>query len=72
VRFAKEKIFLTIIDALAELDHGKSIREQKKAKHRAEGYMIENGKLWKIADAKSTRARPRVECITQSEAVTLA
>ena len=32
-RFANEKIFLTVINALAELDHGKSIREQKKAKH---------------------------------------
>jgi hypothetical protein len=70
--FANEKIFLTIIDALAELDHGKSIRERKKAKHHAEEYMIKGGKLWKIADAKSIQARPWVECIPQSEAVTLA
>jgi hypothetical protein len=52
--FANKKIYLTIINALAELDHRKSIREQKKAKHRAKGYMIQDGKLWKIADAKST------------------
>jgi hypothetical protein len=71
-RFANEKMFLNIIEALAELEHGKSIREKKKARHRAEGYMIQEGKLWKIGDTKSTRAKPQVECITQSEAVTLA
>ena len=32
-RFANEKIFLNAIEALAELDQGKSIRERKKAKH---------------------------------------
>jgi RNase H-like domain found in reverse transcriptase/Reverse transcriptase (RNA-dependent DNA polymerase) len=71
-RFANEKIFLNVIEALAELEHGKSIRERKKAKHQAEGYMIQDGKLWKIGNTKSTRAKPRVECIPQSEAVTLA
>src|SRR6202790_2204635 len=34
--------------------------------------MIQDGKLWKIGDTKSTRAKPRVECVPQSEAVTLA
>jgi hypothetical protein len=71
-RFANEKLFLNAIDALAELDHGKSIRERKRAKHRAEGYMIQDGKLWKIGNTKSTRAKPRVECVPQSEAVKLA
>jgi hypothetical protein len=52
--FANEKIFLTAINALAELDHRKSIREWKKAKHQAKWYMIQALKLWKIADAKST------------------
>jgi hypothetical protein len=32
-QFTNEKIFLNIIDALAELEHGKSIREKKKARH---------------------------------------
>ena len=32
-RFANEKIFLNVIEALAKLEHGKSIRERKKAKH---------------------------------------
>jgi transposase InsO family protein len=71
-RFANEKTFLSVVNALAELDHGKSIRERKKAKHRAEGYMIQNVKLWKIGDTKSARARHKVECIPQSEAVAMA
>jgi len=71
-RFTNEKTFLSVVNALAELDHGKSIRERKKAKHRAEGYMIQDDKLWKIGDTKSTRARHKVECIPQSEAVTMA
>jgi hypothetical protein len=71
-RFANEKAFLSVINALAELDHGRSIRERKKANHRAEGYMIQGGQLWKIGDAKSTRARPKVECIPQSEAIKMA
>ena len=34
--------------------------------------MIQDGKLWKIGNTKSTRAKPRVECVPQSEAVALA
>ena len=71
-RFANERIFLNVIEALAELEHGKSIRERKKAKHRPAGHIIQDGKLWKIGDTKSTQAKPWVECVPQSEAVTLA
>jgi transposase InsO family protein len=71
-RFANEKTFLSIVNALAELDHGNSIRERKEAKHRAEGYMIKDDKLWKIGDTKSTRARHKVECLPQSEAIAMA
>lgn len=34
--------------------------------------MIQEGNLWTIGDTKSTRAKPQVECIKQSEAVALA
>jgi hypothetical protein len=43
-----------------------------KAKHQAERYMVQDGKLWKIGDTKYTQAKPQVECVPQSEAVTLA
>ena len=32
-QFANEKLFQNAIDALAELSHGESIRERKRAKH---------------------------------------
>jgi hypothetical protein len=70
-RFADEKVFLEVIDAILELDHGESLRVRKRAKHKAKGYMIDEGKLWKIADG-SGRARARLECVTKEETVLLA
>ena len=70
-RFVKENVFREIIDSLLELDHGKSLRTRKRAKHKAKGYMIEEGRLWKVGD-ESVRAKSRLECITQEETKTLA
>ena len=70
-RFANERVFIEIIDSLLELDHGKSLKVRKRAKHKAKGYMIDNGQLWRIGDG-SARARARLECVTQEETVTLA
>ena len=70
-RFANEKVFIEVIDSILELDHGKSLRVRKRAKHKAKGYMIEDGKLWKIGDG-SERARARLECVTKEETVKLA
>src|SRR5882762_10257022 len=36
------------------------------------GYQIDEGRLWRIGDGKSTRAQPRLECVTQEEAKALA
>ncbi|QRW10185.1 Retrovirus-related Pol polyprotein from transposon opus [Ceratobasidium sp. AG-Ba] len=46
-------------------------RARKRRAHRAEGYQVENGKLWLVA-GKNTRRRDRVECIPSSEAKDLA
>ena len=70
-RFADEKVFLEVINSMLELGHGKSLKVQKGAKHKAKGYMIEDGKLWRIGD-RSGRARVRLECITKEETVKLA
>jgi hypothetical protein len=70
-RFADEKVFLEVIESMLELDHGKSLRVQKRARHKAKGYMIEDGRLWKIGDG-SGRARARLECVTKEETVKLA
>ena len=71
-RFEDKKLFVDIIDTLLELDQEKSIRNKKRVRHRAEGYMIEDGRLWKVGDVSSTRSRARVECMTKEEAVVLA
>jgi len=71
-RFKNEPIFAEVVDALLELDQGKSLRLRKRARHRASEYAIIEGKLWKIAGGHQTRARPKVECITKEEATRLA
>jgi transposase InsO family protein len=71
-RFKNEPIFAEVIDAILELDQGVSLRQRKRARHRASEYMIEDGKLWRIAGGHSTRARAKVECTTRDEAADLA
>jgi len=71
-RFAAEPMFTSILDALLELDNGKSPRDRRKARHRAQDYMIEGEKLWRIADGRTSRARARLECVTQAEMTELA
>ena len=71
-RFAKEPIFLEVIESLLELDQGRSMRVRRRAKHRVLEYMIDEGKLWRVGHGRRVRARARVECITREEAVELA
>ena len=71
-RFKDEPIFLEVINALLNLDHGKNVRLHKRARHRATEYMIEGDKLWRIAGGHQTRARTKIECVTRVEAIALA
>ena len=71
-RFKDELIFAEVIDAILDMDQGSSLRQRKLARHRASEYMIEDGKLWRVAGGHSTRARAKVECITREEATQLA
>lgn len=71
-RFKQEPLFLEVIAALLDLDSSKPERERRRARHRAIGYMIEEGRLWRIADGKSMRARARLECVSQLEAKEMA
>ena len=70
-QFADEKMFIKVIDSILELDKGKSLHIQKRARHKAKGYMIEEGKLWRIGDG-SDRVKARLECVTKEEMVKLA
>jgi transposase InsO family protein len=71
-RFKNEPIFAEVIDAILDMDQGSSLRQKKRARHRASEYMIEDGKLWRVAGGHSTRARSRVECVTKEEATQMA
>src|ERR1700720_3539406 len=71
-RFAAEPMFTSILDALLELDHGKSPRDRRKAQYRARDFMIEGEKLWRGADGRKTKARARPECVTKAEKTKLA
>lgn len=70
--FKNEPIFAEVIDAILGMDQNTSLRQKKRAHHRASKYMIEDGKLWRVAGGHSTRARSKVECITREEATQLA
>jgi hypothetical protein len=71
-RFKNEPIFAEVVDAILETDQNTNLRQKRRARHRASEYMIEDGKLWRVAGGHSTRARSRVECVTREEATQLA
>ena len=71
-RFMDEPVFAEVIDAMWNLDHGRSTPDKRWARHRILGYQIDSNKLWRIGDGKSTRACTRLECITQNEAKEMA
>ena len=71
-RFKDEPIFAEVIDAILGLDQDVSLRVKKRARHRASEYMVKDGKLWRVAGGHHTRAKSRVECITRTEAISLA
>ncbi|ETW81966.1 hypothetical protein HETIRDRAFT_243218, partial [Heterobasidion irregulare TC 32-1] len=69
-RFVNEPIFREVIDALQNTDHTSSIQMRRCACHRAISYMIKDEKLWCIGNGRSPQARPCIECIPWSEAIT--
>ena len=71
-RFADERVFLEVVDALLGITGSSTESERKRAAHRAEGYFIEDGRLWKLGGATPTWAVPRRECVTKKEATQLA
>ena len=71
-RFKNEPIFAEVIDAILGMDQDTNLRTKKRARHRASEYMVEDGKLWRVAGGHHTRAKSRVECVTREEAIQLA
>ena len=71
-RFKDERVFVEVVDAILGVTGATTENERRRAAHRAVGYFIEGRKLWKIGGFTPERATARRECITKSEAVTLA
>lgn len=73
-RFAKEPFFLEIISAIYDMDPntGKTPQQQRRAAHRAAEYFIDDGQLWRLGGATTSRARSRSCCVTWDEAKQMA
>lgn len=77
-RFEKDTYFGDIVRYLVlgtaagdDLTAANIEREQRKAAHRAVGFEVAEGKLWRVGGKGSIRA-PRVECIPKAEGPALA
>ena len=71
-RFKNENIFLEVVDVLLGTTGASSDADRKRATHHAEGYFIEDGKLWRLGGSTPTRTVYRRECVTKLEATQLA
>ncbi|QRW01584.1 Retrovirus-related Pol polyprotein from transposon [Ceratobasidium sp. AG-Ba] len=75
-RFDDDPYFMDILEHLLfnedrEPDDKEAQRERKRRAHRAEGYFVEDGKLW-LSGGKHSRAGSKVECVPESEGRKLA
>jgi len=70
-KFKGDIFFEPIVYHLLGRDTGSNITERRKAKHRAQGFMIERGKLWRLSSKASDRVS-RTECIPRNEGFALA
>ncbi|KAJ6544300.1 hypothetical protein B0H19DRAFT_884812, partial [Mycena capillaripes] len=66
VQFADDIFFAPIVEHLLGHTAGATISERKRAAHRATGFMIEDGKLWRIANSAARRVA-RTECIPSTQ-----
>jgi transposase InsO family protein len=71
-RFKDELIFLEAVDAVLGITGASTESDRKRAKYRADGFFIEDGKLWRLGGSSPARAVPRRECVSKLEATQLA
>jgi hypothetical protein len=70
-RFKGDGFFELIVYHLLGHDSGSSISERRRAMHRAQGFIIERGKSWRLS-SKATDRVSRTECIPCNEGFALA
>ena len=59
--FKGDLFFMSVVRHLLGKAAGDSIAERRRAAHRAEGFMIEGGKLWKVSNRPTNRVA-HTEC----------
>src|SRR6202040_762932 len=69
--FKGDTFFEPIVHHLLGGNAGSNISEQRRAMHRAKGFIIKQGKLWRLS-TKANDSVCRTECIPRSEAFNLA
>ena len=58
-RFKDENIFLEAVDTLLGITGTSTESNCKRAKYQADGFFIEDGKLWRLGGFSPARAVPR-------------
>lgn len=53
--FSQDTVFPKVIEALYEMDKGDSLRKQKRAHHKAENFMVSEGRQWRVGDISLVR-----------------
>ena len=71
-RFKDEPVFKEVLDAMLAINSNCSVRDRRRAQHRASQYLIKDGKLWRLKGGTAVRARAHVECVTKAEAKAMA
>ncbi|KAJ7885793.1 hypothetical protein B0H14DRAFT_2252404, partial [Mycena olivaceomarginata] len=71
IEFADDIFFSPIIDHLLGLSSGTSVTERRRAAHRANGFMVDGDKLWRVADAAARRV-PRTRCVPVAKGFSIA
>ncbi|KDQ11444.1 hypothetical protein BOTBODRAFT_114346, partial [Botryobasidium botryosum FD-172 SS1] len=71
-QFADDSYFAGIVEQLLKPEGaGAKNRDERCAQHRAEGFMIEGGKLWRVG-GKGAKGAPKVECVHSKNGKTIA
>jgi hypothetical protein len=71
-QFTKEPLFMEVLRALTVMDKETDSKAMARVRHRASEYFVEKGKLWRTKGGLKRRARTKLECVTQAEAIELA
>ncbi|KIJ35102.1 hypothetical protein M422DRAFT_80194, partial [Sphaerobolus stellatus SS14] len=67
-RFREDPWFLEIVDYLVGNTKSLSVRERRRLHHKAAGFWLEDGKLWR-ASTKATDRTAKTECIPCAEGI---